>query len=176
MASGPSGAYGRPITFETQEDRVAQDEGTIRPEADADLASAHPPDRFVEVRSWALASVTDLSRVRRELLAEVTAPHAGPQQRLGRVPENMVLVASELATNALEHGLPPTTLTLFADGQDYLLDVGDTDLSTVPILAGERPMGAGGFGLLIARRLSQEVGWYTDHATKHVWATFPAQG
>lgn len=146
-----------------------------RPQTDAGLASSTPPDRFAPVRSWRLDSVTDLSRVRRELLAEVTAEHAEPQLALGRVPENMVLVASELATNALQHALPPTTLDLASDGRDYLLDVGDSDLDSIPVLAGDRPVGAGGFGLLIARRLSQEVGWYTAAGEKHVWAIFPAQ-
>jgi hypothetical protein len=146
-----------------------------RAPTDAGLASSTPPDRFAPVRSWRLDSVTDLSRVRRELLAEVTAAHAEPQLVLGRVPENMVLVASELATNALQHALPPTTLSLGSDGRDYLLDVGDSDLESVPVLAGDRAVGAGGFGLLIARRLSQEVGWYTAEGAKHVWAIFPAQ-
>jgi len=145
------------------------------PQTDEGLASSTAPARFVPVRSWRLGSVTDLSRVRRELLAEVTADHADPQLTLGRVPENMVLVASELATNALQHALPPTTLSLGSDGRDYLLDVGDSDLDAVPVLAGDRPVGAGGFGLLIARRLSQEVGWYTAGGEKHVWAIFPAQ-
>lgn len=154
---------------------VHSGDGPARPESDAGLVSSVPPDRFTPVRAWSLDSVTDLARVRRELLTEVTAPHAEPQPTLGQVPENMVLVASELATNALQHGLPPTILSLHADGRDYLLDVRDSDLESVPMLAGERPVGAGGFGLLIARRLSQDVGWYTADGTKHVWATFPVQ-
>ncbi|RMI06715.1 ATP-binding protein [Cellulomonas triticagri] len=153
-----------------------QGSGQTRPDTDQGLSSSRPPDRFREVRTWTLRAVTDLSPVRRELLAEVTAEHAEPQLALGRTPENMVLVASELATNALEHGLPPTVLTLGTDGRDYLLDVCDSDLDSVPVLPGERPVGAGGFGLLIARRLSQDVGWYADDRTKHVWAIFPAQG
>ncbi len=151
------------------------DEADARPQEDAGIVSSRPPERFRPVRSWSLDSVTDLSRVRNELLAEITAPHAAPQDELGRVPENMVLVASELATNALQHGLPPTVLSLLVDADDYLLDVCDTDLETTPVIAGARPSGAGGFGLLIAHRLSQEVGWYTTDSTKHVWAIFPAQ-
>ena len=152
-----------------------QGNGQTRPDTDQGLASSRPPDRFAPVRSWTLTSVTHLSPVRHELLAEVTADHAPVQLELGRVPENMVLVASELATNALEHGLPPTVLTLGTDGRDYLLDVCDSDLESIPVLPGERPVGAGGFGLLIARRLSQDVGWYADGDAKHVWAVFPAQ-
>lgn len=152
------------------------DDAAPRAQTDAGIASSRPPQRFRPVRSWELSSVTDLSRVRSELLEEITAPHAQPQATLGRVPENMVLVASELATNALQHGLPPTVLSLLVSEQDYLLDVCDADLHSTPVIAGERPSGAGGFGLLIAHRLSQEVGWYTTDSTKHVWAIFPAQG
>ena len=155
---------------------MVQHGGGARGPVDAGLEASRPPERFVPVRSWSLDSVTDLARVRRELLSEVTARHAAPQRSLELVPENMVLVASELATNALEHGLPPTVLSLLTDGTDYLLDVCDADLHSVPVVAGERPVGAGGFGLLIARRLSQAVGWYTTDSTKHVWASFPAQG
>ncbi|QZN85813.1 ATP-binding protein [Cellulomonas sp. C5510] len=155
---------------------MAQHGDGPRGPVDAGLEASRPPDHFAPVRSWSLDSATDLSRVRRELLSEVTTRNAAPQRSLGRVPENMVLVASELATNALEHGLPPTVLSLLTDGADYLLDVCDADLHSVPVLAGERPVGAGGFGLLIARRLSQSVGWYTTDSSKHVWAVFPAQG
>jgi anti-sigma regulatory factor (Ser/Thr protein kinase) len=147
-----------------------------RPQTDAGLASSRPPSRFSPVRTWQLNTVRDLSVVRKELLLEVTADHAPVQVHLDRVPENMVLVASELATNALEHGRPPTSITLSADTTDYLLDVCDSDVNTAPVVAGARPTGAGGFGLVIARRLSQDVGWYTTHDTKHVWAIFPAQG
>lgn len=151
------------------------DETAARPTDDAGLESARPPERFTPVRQWSLDSVTDLSRVRSELLREVTAAHAAPQLRLGQVPENMVLVASELATNALQHGHPPTVLSLHSDNTDYLLDVCDANLDGTPVFAGERPSGAGGFGLVIARRLSQDVGWYTTETAKHVWAIFPAQ-
>lgn len=37
----------------------------------------------------------------------------------------MILLASELASNALEHGRPPTIVTLGHDGTCYLLDVAD---------------------------------------------------
>ncbi|VTR76964.1 ATP-binding protein [Cellulomonas hominis] len=146
-----------------------------RPQTDAGLPASRPPARFVPVRTWQLDTVRDLAMVRRELLVAITAEDAPVQLRLDRVPENMVLVASELATNALEHGRPPTSLTLSADTRDYLLDVCDSDVSSAPVVAGDRPTGAGGFGLVIARRLSQDVGWYTTGDTKHVWAVFPAQ-
>jgi two-component sensor histidine kinase len=87
----------------------------------------------------------------------------------------MVLVASELATNALRHGTPPTAVRLLRRRDTYLLDVADKDVDAQPYVAAGRPPGHGGFGLQIARRIAVDVGWYTAGATKHVWATFPAQ-
>ncbi|GIG24179.1 hypothetical protein Cde04nite_04230 [Cellulomonas denverensis] len=145
-------------------------------DTDKGLRTARPPARFAPIREWVLDHAGHLSTVRRELLAAVTAEDAGPQSKLDGIPERMILVASELATNALVHGLPPTRITLSTDGTDYLLDVADHDVDTPPALAtSPREPGAGGFGLQIARRLSQEVAWYTEGDAKHVWAIFPAQ-
>ncbi|WP_454051729.1 ATP-binding protein [Cellulomonas sp. Marseille-Q8402] len=139
---------------------------------DDGLLTSRPPERFRPVREWVLYDTLGLAGVRRELLAAITGGGAAPASTLAGVPERMILVASELATNALTHGLPPTLVGLSTDGRDFLLDVGDHDLSTEPRVAGGRPLGEGGFGLHIARRLSQEVGWYATATTKHVWAVF----
>jgi hypothetical protein len=145
-------------------------------ESDDGLQSSDPPASFSLVRTWTLDSARQLTGLRAEILREVTADGAVPQEDLGPVAHHMVLVASELATNALEHGKPPTIVRLMRDGTRYLLDVADHDLNTTPYVAGARIPGNGGFGLQIARRLSVDVGWYTAEATKHVWAVFPGQG
>lgn len=142
-------------------------------DVDDGLRASMPPARFRPVQLWSLDSVNQVSLLRRELL-EATAPTGRPSATyLQDVPERMVLVASELATNALTHGAPPTVVTLMDDGECFLLDVADHDTSTSPQVAGDRPIGNGGFGLVIARRLAQDVGWYASDTTKHVWATFP---
>lgn len=146
-----------------------------RPTDDEGLEPSRPPARFRPVREWILMDTAHLREVRRELLVEITAADAAPQRSLEGIPDRMILVASELATNALTHGLPPTIVRLSTDGHDFLLDVADHDLETRPRLAGQREAGLGGFGLQIARRLAQEVGWYSTDKTKHVWATFAAQ-
>lgn len=142
---------------------------------DDGLRSALPPERFRPVREWVLTSTKALSSVRRELLDAITAEGAVVQDGLRGAPEQLILVASELATNALRHGLPPTIVTLMTDGEDFLLDVADHDPHTPPLVAGERAPGAGGFGLKIARRLAQQVAWYTTDEAKHIWAVFSAQ-
>ncbi|WP_205687476.1 ATP-binding protein [Cellulomonas endophytica] len=147
--------------------------GGLERTTDAGLPSAEPPETFVEVHRWELTTLEELARLRGELLGRITAVGTEPRD-LDDVPRNMVLVASELATNALRHGRPPTVVRLLSDGSGFALDVADHDVVSIPVLAGERRPGAGGFGLLIARRLAQDVGWYTRTETKHVWAAFAA--
>lgn len=85
----------------------------------------------------------------------------------------MVLVATELATNSIKYGIPPTIVRLLGTDDQFVLEVADHDLSTVPEPADTRPMNAGGRGLLLARSFSLDVGWYATADAKYVWATFP---
>lgn len=139
---------------------------------DEGLVTSRPPTEFLPVRTWTIGGLRELAELRAAILAEV-GRDADPVPELDSVAHRLVLVASELATNALRHGVPPTVVRLMRDERTYLLDVADQDLSTVPYVAGDRPPGQGGFGLQIARRLSLDVGWYATDSTKHVWARFP---
>ncbi len=141
------------------------------PDVDDGLRASRPPEGFEHVRTWMLDNTAELSRLRHELAAET----GGDPGRLDPVGERMVLIASELATNALLHGIPPTFVTLSRCDSHLLLDVADHDVRSEPRIAGERAAGMGGFGLQIARRLSQDVGWYADETTKHVWALLESQ-
>ena len=141
-------------------------------EADRPLPRSEPPATYRPVRTWVLDSTAGLRALRAEI-HEVVTGHAG-DVLAGGVPEKVVLVASELATNALRYGVPPTVVSLLADGSSYLLDVEDRGVSRQPVLARVRQHGEGGFGLYLARRLALDVGWYTDGGSKHVWATFLA--
>jgi hypothetical protein len=143
-------------------------------ESDEGLPTSRPPASFAPVRTWVVETVRELSELRAQILAEIgtgTTPTVVPD--LNSIAHQMVLVASELATNALRHGIPPTIVRLLRDGSTYLLDVADHDLGAQPYIAGARPPGQGGFGLQIARRLAVDVGWYATPTTKHVWARFP---
>ena len=141
--------------------------------SDEGLPSSRPPASFAPVKTWVIQTVRELSELRAQILAEVGPAGSGRVPELDSVAHHMVLVASELATNALRHGIPPTIVRLLRDGSTYLLDVADHDLGTVPYVAGSRPPGLGGFGLQISRRLAVDVGWYATATTKHVWARFP---
>ncbi len=142
--------------------------------AGEELHASHPAPTFVALRRWVLDSAAQLRTLRGDLREQIAASSSSAVEPLGDVPEKVVLVASELATNALAHGRPPTQVRLSQDGRTFLLEVSDGALDRHPFLAEGRAPGDGGFGLQIARRLSLDVGWYADGAGKHVWATFCA--
>ncbi|WP_211254596.1 recombinase family protein [Cellulomonas cellasea] len=138
---------------------------------DAGLRTSRPPSRFSPVRRWVLDSVTELHGLREGLRQEInTRARAREDRLLDGIAHSLVLVASELATNAIRHGRPPTIVELLQHDTLFLLTVADHDLSNQPRIAGDRPPGEGGFGLQIARRLSVDVGWYRTNTVKVVWA------
>jgi len=137
------------------------------------LSSSRPPATFQLVKSWVLDTTDELAALRVGLLRELAAESANPGAVLDEVADNMVLIATELATNAIKYGLPPTEVRLLHAGHVYLLDIADQDTANVPYVAGPRALAEGGFGLRIAQRLALEVGWYADDGVKHVWAVLP---
>lgn len=138
------------------------------------IAPSRPPEEFVEVDTWVLDSTAELSALRAAVHRAITDDEIPGEATLPGVPEKMVLVASELATNALRHAAPPTVVQLAHARSEYLLDVADHDPGTPPVVVSDRPAGGGGLGLQLAQQLSVDVGWYTSGDAKHVWATFPA--
>ncbi|WP_029251687.1 ATP-binding protein [Paraoerskovia marina] len=127
------------------------------------------PAGFRELRSWPLLSVDDLAVVRQDLAS--TLPQS-PGASLEEVPESVVLVVSELATNALRHGGGPVSVHLSERSGEVLVDVVDRAPDVAPQFVDGRPVGGGGFGLRLAARLADQLGWYATDTGKHVWAQF----
>lgn len=144
------------------------------PGDDADLVTSMPPSEYEPVEEWVLSSTEDLSALRAGLMGTLERHGAKSTGRLSSTPDKLVLIASELATNALRHGLPPTIVRLARHHERFLLEVADHNTSTEPVYAGRRIPGAGGVGLHMARQLSLDVGWYRTDDVKTVWATFTA--
>jgi hypothetical protein len=142
-------------------------QGGVQDEA---LQGGRPPAAFQLTETWVLESPRELSALRSAIAGAITGDGTGSPRELDQVADNMVLIASELATNALRHGFPPTVVRLLRRGATFLLDVEDHDQAGRPYLAGERPAGDGGLGLQIAKRLALDVGWYISDTGKHVWA------
>jgi anti-sigma regulatory factor (Ser/Thr protein kinase) len=140
---------------------------------DGPLVASLPPDTFALERAWVLDSPEQLSPLRTAILTAI-AGHGTAAEALDEAAENLVLIASELATNALRYAYPPTVVRLLRDGSAFLLDVEDHSPGTAPYVAVGRPEGHGGLGLQIASSLADGVGWYTQGTAKHVWAILPA--
>ena len=126
------------------------------------LPEAAAPRAGETLGSWTLESTADLRHLRAALHAALRVPR--------HVAAPVVLVASELATNALRYGVPPVVVALARLERGHLLDVADGSVDTVPTHSAARPAGEGGFGLYLIGRLADEVGWYADDECKHVWA------
>ncbi|SDT54368.1 ATP-binding protein [Actinoplanes derwentensis] len=139
------------------------------------IRTSPQPPHAEQLRVWTLTSAGELRQLRASLHQELTSyPHLAADDRED-ILDRITLVATELATNAIRHGIPPTEVRLLRNDEHLVLDVADRDLSSIPELAGTRPLHAGGRGLMLARSFSLDVGWYATHDTKHIWATFPIQ-
>jgi serine/threonine-protein kinase RsbW len=120
-----------------------------------------------------LHTATELRDLRAALHQALTGHAMLAGESLDDVPERMVLVVTELATNAIKYGRPPTVVRLLCTDDQFILDVADHDLENPPELVDTRPINAGGRGLMLAQKFSLEVGWYATETSKHVWASFP---
>jgi serine/threonine-protein kinase RsbW len=134
------------------------------------LRTSSPPEQAVELEQWQLADADGLRRLRAELHGALRRHRlAAPE-----VAEQVGLVATELAGNALRHGRPPAIVRLLRAHGCFIVDVADRDLDSAPKLANAQHGRDGGRGLQIARSLSTEICWYATELHKHVWASFPA--
>lgn len=125
--------------------------------------------------SWPLTQAAELSGLRRSA-AEVLVGRAVPAGTPVREEQLLLLVLSELATNALLHGTGPVTVTLSSHGPSWLLDVRDRDARAAPAHRPRDDGRTGGHGLRILDRATTEWGWYreSDGEAKHVWALVSA--
>jgi len=95
--------------------------------------------------------------------------------RLAHLVDDVRLVASELATNAVAHAQTPFVVTLSTASRSLLLVIEDESTS-LPVRTTPDAMDPGGRGLMIVELLSQEWGTRTDEqGLKSVWASFPKQ-
>jgi serine/threonine-protein kinase RsbW len=134
------------------------------------LRASVPYPAAVEVCRWTLDDFGEL-RILRAALREAVV--VVPSEELDDVFDRIAVVATELATNALRHGLPPTVVRLLRQDDRLIVDVADHELDIPPEVAEDRPLGGGGLGLQLTRSFAIDVGWYMTDVTKHVWASFP---
>ncbi|WP_277208032.1 ATP-binding protein [Isoptericola croceus] len=128
------------------------------------------------VGTWTVTAVEELasarSRLQESLCAWTPVPWTETDSSRSLL-QNIVLVASELTANALEHAGGPARLDVVSDDTAVTVSVMDRSPDNPPVLTFDRELGAGGFGLQLALRVADDVGWYrTPDGAKHVWARF----
>jgi hypothetical protein len=134
--------------------------------------ASYPPDAADELQHWVLDDVAQLRQLRAGLFEALNGEPMPPDGKLDEVPEQVAVAATELATNAIRHGRPPTQVYLRRTEHTFVLEVADQDPDAAPEVAGPRPPGQGGLGLHIVSKLAEAVGWYADGSSKHIWAEF----
>lgn len=96
--------------------------------------------------------------------------------RLLYLVEDVRLVVSEFATNAVRHAKTPIIVTLEQVDQSVLLTVADGSIAP-PVRQAIDPLDTGGRGLSIVAIVSQDWGVTRGPGeTKSVWASFPLRG
>ena len=127
-----------------------------------------------ELCRWVLGGGTELRTLRASLHQALTdLGLIGDRGGAADVADDVVLVATELATNALQHASPPTTVRLLRDETRFIVDVIDHDPDTVPQIVAASLSRSRGRGLYLAHAVAEQVGWGVTGSAKHVWACFP---
>jgi two-component sensor histidine kinase len=130
-----------------------------------------PPPIDEQVAAWTIEEPPRLQALRAALVQAVSERDDLEAVDVDDLAERLVIVATELAGNALRYSRPPTVVALLRADGHLVLDVVDNEPRTAPVVEHRTP-GAGGLGLQLTEQLADQVGWYATEAAKHVWATF----
>ncbi|MEU8817358.1 ATP-binding protein [Actinoplanes sp. NPDC048796] len=115
-----------------------------------------------EVGRWTVDEPVEL----RILRAEMRKVDTGPAS------DTLLVVATELASNALRHARSRAVVALLRTPDAVIIDVADRDPRGRPAVDAARPRRSGGLGLPLTEKLALDVGWYPAAGGKHVWARF----
>ncbi|WP_137158527.1 ATP-binding protein [Blastococcus sp. CCUG 61487] len=136
---------------------------------------AHLPRGFAELWCQELRSLAELADLRSRLRATMTGSAVVERPTEEHWSERLVLLADELASNALRHGGLPVAAALSRHGDEWLVAVSDASPGMPPTPAQGRDPGKGGFGLYLVADLSTRHGWTTlGRGQKTAWAVVTA--
>lgn len=120
---------------------------------------------------WSHARVLAAERSSPSKARDFVRLHLG-EHDLARLVDDVRLVVSELASNAVQHAQTPFIVSMCGDGCTVLLTVQD-DSPEDPVRLSPGDTGTGGRGIAIVDRLSHD--WGVDRGLgteKSVWASF----
>lgn len=89
--------------------------------------------------------------------------------------DDLVLIASELAANAVRHGSPPARLRLDRDAVRIRITVSNHGDAPDPRILTAEPHADHGRGLAMVEQLADRVGWARDGDRLDVWAEVALQ-
>ena len=135
---------------------------------------AYLPRGFGQLWCQQLGSLAELAGLRSRLRASLTGSPTVADPDLEHWSERLVLIADELASNALRYGGSPVATTLSRTGDNWLVAVSDTSTEVPPAPAVDRDPGLGGLGLYLVADLSARHGWCITPGSKTVWAVVRA--
>ena len=135
------------------------------------LPASVPHSGGLELGCWILEDFRGLRALRAGMREEVELLEADVAGLVDLI-DRMAVVVTELATNGLRHGAPPTVVRLLLSEYYLIIDVSDRGMDWEPDFHVERPPGHGGLGLLLTRTFARDAGWYRTDSLKHVWASF----
>lgn len=129
---------------------------------------------MVPIADWSHATTLAAEPISARLARDFVCLHL-VAHHLPHLVDDVRLVVSELATNAVTHAQTPFVVTLSSASASatVLLAIQDGS-ATAAVRSAPDLLGLGGRGLMIVELLSQEWGTSTDaQGFKSVWASFP---
>ena len=145
-------------------------------EAFASWHTDTPVPEAVQTRlTLQLSSLRGLSAVRRQvqgfLLSSLDLGHDDDvPPPVEDVVDQAILIIDELASNALRHGSPPSSLHIGDEEGRWVVIVTDSAPERPPTPARDRPAGQGGYGLYVIADLTAAHGVHHQPDRKLVWA------
>jgi signal transduction histidine kinase len=134
------------------------------------------PHGFTELWCEDLHSLSELAGLRAHLRRTMTGSATVERPEQEHWSERLVLIADELASNALRHGGAPVAAALSRVEDRWLIAVSDSSADVPPTPAQGRDPGKGGFGLYLVADLSVAHGWTTvGRGQKTAWAVVTAR-